>query len=75
MLFVVVLLALICGAHGRQERRKTIYSHADELAAPILATADERWCNSRCDYDYPGRSDTPYCCGKSDTTGTYFCCQ
>ena len=75
MLFRFVLLALICITYGKQARKKTIYSWTDNIAAPILAYPDYRSCNKRCNNNYAGQSDTPYCCGRSNTAGTYFCCQ
>ena len=59
----------------KQSLRQTIYSHSDTIVAPILAYPDDRACNQRCGYEYPGAPDTPHCCGRGDTAGTYFCCK
>ena len=75
MLLRFFLLVLIWPISGYEKRTKTVYSHRDNIAAPILAYPDDRSCNERCQYKYPGGSKTPYCCGRGDTAGTYFCCQ
>jgi hypothetical protein len=80
MVFLRSLLCiLIFTTYGYDARkktlRKTVYSHVDRIAAPILAYPDDRSCNKRCDRTYPGAFNTPYCGGRGDTTGTYFCCQ
>ena len=76
MLLQIILFCLICVTHGKHEHlRKSIYSHRDNVAAPILAYPDNRMCDKRCNNKYYGDSDSPYCCGRGDTTGTYYCCQ
>ena len=74
LLFILVFTTY--GYNTKKTRlRKTVYSHVDSIAAPILAYPDHRSCSKRCDNTYPGTPNTAYCCGRGDTTGTYFCCQ
>ena len=75
-IIVLALLSFLNKTTARKESlRKTIYSHSDTIVAPILAYSDDRSCNQRCGYEYPGAADTPHCCGRGDTAGTYFCCK
>ena len=76
MLLQIILFCMIFVTYGKHEHlKKSIYSHRDNVAAPILAYPDNRMCDKRCNNKYYGASDSPYCCGRGDTTGTYYCCQ